>query len=227
GTVLVVAKAPRPGEVKTRLIPAVDPATAADLAAAALLDTLDAAAESFPPTRRVLALTGDLAGACREPELRAAVGDWIVVGQHGTTLSERLAHAHRQAHGLARGPVVQIGMDTPHVDPGLLASLPELARRSGRPVLGPADDGGWWVLVTRTAHQADVLAGVPTSRPDTGRLTTAALAAAGIPACLTATLRDVDLAADAEAVAALAPHTRFARAWCAAVNASLPARSLR
>ncbi|MGL5911417.1 MAG: DUF2064 domain-containing protein, partial [Phycicoccus sp.] len=220
GTVLVVAKAPRPGEVKTRLTPAVDPTAAADLAAAALLDTLDAAAASFPPARRVLALTGDLAGAWREPELRVAVSRWAVVAQCGSTFGERLADAHRQAHGLAGGPVVQIGMDTPHVDPALLASLPALARRSGRPVLGPAEDGGWWVLVTGDPAQAEVLSGVPTSRPDTGRLTTAALAAAGTAPRLTATVRDIDLPADARAVAALAPHTRFALTWHRAMDAT-------
>ncbi|MGL5819063.1 MAG: TIGR04282 family arsenosugar biosynthesis glycosyltransferase [Phycicoccus sp.] len=221
GSILVVAKPPRPGEAKTRLVPAVDLTAAADLAAAALLDTLDVAAAVFPAGRRVLALAGDLAGTSREPELRAAVSDWAVVGQCGSTFGERLADAHRQAHRLVRGPVVQIGMDTPHVDPALLGSLPALARRSGRPVLGPAEDGGWWVIVTHHPHQAEVLAGVPTSRPDTGRLTISALAAAGTPPRLTVTLRDVDLPADARAVAALAPHTRFAQAWCRATAGAL------
>ncbi|MGL5864309.1 MAG: TIGR04282 family arsenosugar biosynthesis glycosyltransferase, partial [Dermatophilaceae bacterium] len=213
GSVLVVAKPPRPGEAKTRLAAAVDPAAAADLAAAALLDTLDVAAAVFPVGRRVLALAGDLAGACRESALRSAVSGWAVVDQRGSTFGERLADAHAQAHRMTRGPVAQIGMDTPHVDPGLVGSLPARARRSGRPVLGLAEDGGWWVLVTCDPHQAEALADVPMSRPDTGRLTVAALTAAGSPPELTVTLRDVDVPDDAHAVAALAPQTRFARAW--------------
>ncbi|MGL4745684.1 MAG: DUF2064 domain-containing protein [Dermatophilaceae bacterium] len=217
GSVLVVAKAPRPGEAKTRLAAAVDPAAAADLAAAALLDTLDAAAEAFPAGRRVLSMAGDLAGACREPELRAAMLEWAVVGQCDGAFGERLADAHRQAHQFAGGPVVQVGMDTPHLDPALLRSLSALAQQSGQPVLGPAEDGGWWVLVTCTPDQADPLSGVPMSRPDTGRLTAAALAAAGTPARFTVTLRDIDIPADAHAAAAVAPGTRFARAWRRAI----------
>ncbi|MBX9920944.1 MAG: glycosyltransferase, partial [Mycolicibacterium frederiksbergense] len=59
GTVLVVAKAPVPGLAKTRLAAAVGDMMAADIAAAALLDTLDAVAAA-PVSRRVVALTGDL-----------------------------------------------------------------------------------------------------------------------------------------------------------------------
>ena len=124
-------------------------------------------------------------------------------------------HGHLQAHRLAGGPVVQIGMDTPQVDAGLLRELARDARRHGGPVLGPALDGGWWVLVTTHPAQAAVLAGVPMSRPDTGRLTAAALAADGHPAAVAVALRDVDLPSDAEAVAHEAPATRFAATWLA------------
>jgi glycosyltransferase A (GT-A) superfamily protein (DUF2064 family) len=213
GSVLVMAKAPVPGEAKTRLAGVAGVDGAADLAAASLLDTLEAAAAAFPTGHRVLALTGDLERACRQEALREAAAEWLVVRQGGLTFGERLVDGHRQAHRLAGGPVVQIGMDTPQVGPALLSGLAVQAHRSGRPVLGPAVDGGWWVLVTTHAAQAAVLAGVPMSRPDTGRLTAAALAADGNPATATVVLRDVDLPDDAEAVAGLAPHTRFAAAW--------------
>ncbi len=109
--------------------------------------------------------------------------------------------------------MVQIGMDTPQVRPDMLRDLAEAARRHRGPVLGPALDGGWWVLVTTHPSQAAVLTGVPLSRPDTWRLTAAALAADGYPAARAAALRDVDLPEDAEAVADEAPGTRFAAAW--------------
>ncbi len=213
GSVLVMAKAPVAGQAKTRLAGVVGDAGAAELAAAALLDTLEAGAAAYPPGRRVLALTGDLRDACRAAEIRAASGDWIVVAQGGRTFGERLVDGHRQAHRLVGGPVVQIGMDTPQVCPTVLRDLAEAAHGHGGPVLGPALDGGWWVLVTTHAGQAAVLSGVPMSRPDTGRLTAAALAADGHPAATTRALRDVDLPADAEAVAAQAPGTRFAATW--------------
>ena len=213
GSVLVMAKAPVAGQAKTRLAGVAGAEGAADLAAAALLDTLESAAAAFPSGRRVLALAGDLDAASRRYELREAASDWLVVRQSGLTFGERLVDGHRQAHRLAGGPVVQIGMDTPQVRASMLRDLAVQAQRTGGPVLGPALDGGWWVLVTTHAAQAAVLAGVPMSRPDTGRLTAAALEADGHPATATVVLRDVDLPDDAEAVAHLAPHTRFAEAW--------------
>ena len=82
-TPLVLAKAPVPGRVKTRLGADVDLDTAADLAAAALLDTLALVREAFPDTEPVLALHGDLADGCRFGELLAAVEGWRVVPQRG------------------------------------------------------------------------------------------------------------------------------------------------
>ncbi|MEO6791405.1 MAG: DUF2064 domain-containing protein [Ornithinibacter sp.] len=213
GSVLVMAKAPVPGRAKTRLAPVVGELGAAELAAAALLDTLTAAAAAYPQDRRVLALTGDLALAARADEIRREVAGWLVVQQGGESFGERLFDGHRQAHRLSGGPVVQIGMDTPQVSAGLLREVGELAHTSGRPVLGPAVDGGWWVLVTTHAAQAGVLTGVPMSRPDTGRLTGAALRAAGCAPVLAPMLRDVDEAEDAVIVASEFPHTAFAREW--------------
>lgn len=221
GSVLVMAKAPVAGRAKTRLAGLAGPEGAAELAAAALLDTLEAAAAAFPAGHRVLALDGDLGTARRGDELLEAVQDWVVVPQGGQTFGERLVDGHRQAHRVAGGPVVQVGMDTPQVRPEALLDLVDTAIRHGGPVLGPALDGGWWVLVTTHARQAAVLSGVPMSRPDTGRLTAAALASAGDRPALAEPARDVDLPEDAEAVAALAPDTRFAATWRALVGADL------
>ncbi|MGG5258154.1 TIGR04282 family arsenosugar biosynthesis glycosyltransferase [Phycicoccus avicenniae] len=227
GGVLVTAKAPVAGRAKTRLAGVAGPDGAAGLAAAALLDTLEAAGTAFPEGRRVLALDGDLGEACRSEEIVAAIRGWAVVPQAGGSFGERLAQAHRAAHRLVGGPVVQVGMDTPQVRGAELRLLVDVAVRHGGPVLGPALDGGWWVLVTTDPRQAAVLTGVPMSRPDTGRLTAAALAAAGHPAVTAATVRDVDLPEDAEAVAALAPGSRFAAAWRAVVDARSAAPSGR
>ena len=210
---LVMAKAPVAGQAKTRLAATVGDAAAADLAAAALLDTLDAGAMAYPAGRRVLALTGDLAAAARSDELREAAAGWLVVRQSGQSFGERLVDGHRQAHRLAGGPVVQVGMDTPQLHAALLRGLADLAHDHGGPVLGPAVDGGWWVLVTTHPGQAAVLSGVPMSRADTGRLTAAALDAAGHTAASGPLLRDVDHVEDADDVAAAAPGTRFARRW--------------
>jgi len=84
-TALVVAKAPVPGLAKTRLAATLGDAAAADIAAAALLDTLDAvAAAEF--SARIIALTGDFAQASRREELQAAFASYTVVEQRGDGL---------------------------------------------------------------------------------------------------------------------------------------------
>ena len=88
-TVLVVAKAPVPGLAKTRLAATVGEQAAADIAAAALLDTLDAVAAT-PVTRRVVAMTGDLDLACRAEEIRDRLGGFMVIEQRGDDFADRL-----------------------------------------------------------------------------------------------------------------------------------------
>ncbi|MEV0005484.1 DUF2064 domain-containing protein [Micromonospora sp. NPDC050980] len=209
---LVVAKAPVPGAVKTRLCPPATPAQAARIAAAALRDTLDAVAatEGVLP---VLALAGRFADAEDGADLTAAVAGWPVLPQRGDGLADRLAHAHADVADAYPGrPVVQIGMDTPQVTPGRLAAA---VRRLSAPgtdaVLGPAADGGWWGLGLRDPRRAAALRGVPMSTADTCRLTHAALVGAGLRVGALPTLRDVDDWVDARAVARCAPDGRFAR----------------
>lgn len=84
--------------------------------------------------------------------------------------------------------------------------------------LGPAEDGGFWALGLADPDPA-LLRGVPMSTPVTGPLQRERLVAAGLRVRDLPALRDVDVAADARAVAALAPHGRFAArlARCAPV----------
>jgi glycosyltransferase A (GT-A) superfamily protein (DUF2064 family) len=210
-TVLVLAKAPVPGCVKTRLAAATGDAVAADLAAAALLDTV-AAVEATPGARGHLVLAGDLTRAARGRELLHALRDWRITLQRGAGLAERLVAAHQDA---GAGPVVQVGMDTPQLTPDLL--LGALAGLAAYDVcLGPATDGGWWALARRDPDAAVPLGEVAMSSPSTYDDTRGALVAAGRRVSATSSLCDVDTAADAAEVAALAPDTRFAaafRAW--------------
>ena len=207
-TALVVAKAPVPGLAKTRLAATLGDAAAADIAAAALLDTLDAvAAAEF--SARIIALTGDFAQASRREELQAAFASYTVVEQRGDGFAERLVHAHADAAG---APVFQIGMDTPQVTPALL-DFSAAALSGGGSVLGMAEDGGWWVLALRDPRDAAVLAGVEMSTERTHDDTLAALRARGLDVGTAPVERDVDTVADADVVAAACPSSRFARAW--------------
>ena len=146
---LIVAKAPVPGLVKTRLTPPFTPHQAAALAAAALLDTLDAcrAAAVLAGAEVVVALSGDAARAVSGSAIRSALARVRVLPQRGEGLAARLAAAHLDAAG-DFGTTLQVGMDTPQLHPEVLADgLARLSAPDGPDAaLGLAEDGGWWAL---------------------------------------------------------------------------------
>jgi uncharacterized protein len=208
---LVVAKAPIEGFAKTRLCPPASPRQAAEIAAAALLDTLDAVAAT-PGAVPVVATAGELADGVRTAELARAVEGMSVIRQHGRDFGERLANAHADVADLLDLPVVQIGMDTPQVTADLFAhSAACLLAEAHDAVLGPAEDGGWWALGLRDPRVAEVLTEVPMSRPDTGSRTLHALTGAGLRTAPLQELSDVDTMRDARRVAARSGG-RFAEA---------------
>jgi glycosyltransferase A (GT-A) superfamily protein (DUF2064 family) len=210
---LVVAKSPVAGLVKTRLGREIGMERAADLAAAALLDTVAACAEAFGPTRCHLALDGVLAHGRRGEELLAATADWTMHPQRGDDLADRLVHAHEDAAAFSGAPVVQVGMDTPQLAVSTLREAASLLTSPDAAVLGPAYDGGWWLLGVGGPHLLRHLREVPMSTAETGRLTRDALVRADAEMTYLEPLRDVDEACDADLVAAEAPDTRFARSW--------------
>ncbi len=198
GHVMVIAKEPVPGRVKTRLCPPLSPAEAAAVAAAALADTLDAVA-GCGAERRIVALDG-------------APGAWLppgfeVIPQRGVGLAERLANAWADAGG----PGLQIGMDTPQVGSEELDRL--LGQVApGRSVLGHALDGGWWVIGLAGVDPVAAFAGVPMSTARTGQQQERRLRTLGLAVHHAMPRRDIDRAADLDAVAAEIPGSRTAAA---------------
>jgi uncharacterized protein len=195
---LVIAKEPVPGRVKTRLTPPCTPEQAAALARAAIEDTLAAALAVERDTRRVLVLDG-------EP------GEWIpdgfeVIAQRGDGLAERLAAAFDDAGA----PAFLVGMDTPQLTPELLeAGLDAVLADDA--AFGAAFDGGYWGIGLRRAD-ARAFDGVPMSRDNTGAVQRARLAILGLRTAILPPLRDIDTIEDARAVAREAPDGRFAAA---------------
>ena len=108
-------------------------------------------------------------------------------------------------------PTVLVGMDTPQLTPSVLAAAAHLVDVDA--TLGPAVDGGWWVLGLRDSAHAEVLADIPTSTATTGADTLAALRRRGLRVALLPRLRDVDTVADLPpVVAACPPGSRFVAA---------------
>jgi rSAM/selenodomain-associated transferase 1 len=199
--IVVIAKEPVPGRVKTRLTPAFTPLQAAALAEASLADTL-AAVAATTVARRVLALDG-------------RPGPWLpdgfdVIGQRGKGLDERIAWALCDTKVTLPLPVVLIGMDTPQVTPDLLAAAVEpLVSRSADATFGMAEDGGFWLLGLREVDPGLIL-GVKMSQGDTGARQLARLEQAGLRVTQLPELTDVDTVREAQQVAALTPGSRFA-----------------
>jgi rSAM/selenodomain-associated transferase 1 len=200
--VIVIAKSPQPGRVKTRLCPPCTLEEAAAIAEAALLDTLEQV-DRLVGTEPLLALDGP-------------VGPWVppglqIVAQRGRGLDERIAAAFDDAGG----PALLIGMDTPQLRTAHLAQACErLDSADVDAVLGPALDGGWWAVGLRTPDPG-VFLDVPMSSPHTltsqrARLTTLRLRFDEL-----GPMRDVDTAVDAAIVAGSLPGSRFAAAVAA------------
>jgi glycosyltransferase A (GT-A) superfamily protein (DUF2064 family) len=196
-TLLIIAKEPAPGRVKTRLTPPYTPHEAAALAEAALADTLCTALQ-VPSRRRLVVLDGD-------------PGPWLppgfdVVPQVSGGLDERIAAAFSLCHD---GPAVLIGMDTPQLTPDL---LDDVGRDGHDAWFGPAADGGFWALGLADPSRAGALVrGTPMSTDRTGATQRRRLAEAGLTIRDLPVLRDVDTAADAASVAGLCrPGSSFA-----------------
>lgn len=199
-TLLVIAKEPVAGRVKTRLSPPYSPAQAAGLAAAALRDTLDVVGRT-PARRRVLVFDGDPAGW--------TMPGWEVVVQRGDGLDQRLAAAFADT---APGPALLVGMDTPQLTAEMLLEGIGLLKRPGTDaVIGPTFDGGYWSVGLRSASP-EVFLGVPMSQPGTLAAQCDRMRELGLRVATQSRLRDVDTAADAYAAAGQAPTTRFAAA---------------
>lgn len=199
-TIVVLAKEPVPGRVKTRLMPTYTAIQAAALALAALQDTLSAAT-AVPGAAVVLALDG-------------TPGEWLpaglsVVPQRGGGLDERIAAALEDAWTPGR-PILLVGMDTPQVTPALLGECLETLATTDA-VLGHADDGGWWALGLHRPDP-DLLLGVPMSTGQTGARQEQRIRASGRRLTLLPRLSDFDVPADVARLVTLAPQSRFAAA---------------
>jgi hypothetical protein len=175
--------------VKTRLCPPCTPDEAADVAEAALADTLETVSRCGAD-RHLVALEGE-AGPWLPP-------GFVILAQRGRGLDERLGAAWNDAGGAG----FQIGMDTPQLT---VTALDDALARLDRPgpapaVLGPTQDGGWWGVGMARPHP-DAFAGVPMSTPETGAAQHDRLEALGMNVELLAESRDIDTIDDLLAVA--------------------------
>ena len=190
--IIVMARAPRPGEGKTRLRGALTDEACFRLQEAFLRDAVEVALEAqLGPVH--LAYTPDEAASWTEGEFgdRAAL-----FPQRGVGLGERMLTALRHVEARGFGPLLMIGTDAPLLQPHhLREALSALADADF--CLGPSADGGYYLLACRTA-QPQLFEDVPWGTSRVLETTLRLAAQAGLRSSLIDTLYDIDTPDDLE-----------------------------
>ena len=191
-TLIVFTRLPEPGRTKTRLIPALGAEGAAELQRAMSVHTLIRARRAA----RNLRLTLEVHHAGGEPE---AFHDWLGPDlsyrpQAAGDLGQRMAEACSTALADGASSVVVVGTDCPELDEAVLdQAFAELERSDV--VLGPARDGGYYLIGLRRAHP-ELFEGISWGTETVLAETLAAAARMGLEVGRLATLSDVDLPED-------------------------------
>ncbi|HLJ63713.1 MAG TPA: TIGR04282 family arsenosugar biosynthesis glycosyltransferase [Stellaceae bacterium] len=160
--IAVMAKAPRPGQVKTRLVPPLAPEEAAALNAAFLRDIT----ETIKAAARHRAIAGYIAFA---PSGQEALFDGMLAPGTNLVLADgsgpmpdtvqgfgrSLFHAAHALFAQGHGSVCLLNSDSPTLPAAFLVEAAELLAAPGdRVVLGPAEDGGYYLIGMKEAHAA-------------------------------------------------------------------------
>ncbi len=146
--VAIMAKAPRPGEVKTRLCPPLSPAAAAALYRCFLLDKIEQV-RALKDARPVVAYTPDEARA----EFEALAPGFTLVRQHGGDLGARLLASLAALLSDGHRGAIAIDSDTPTLPTAFLQqAVDRMTDPTVDVVLGPTEDGGYYLIGVRAAR---------------------------------------------------------------------------
>jgi rSAM/selenodomain-associated transferase 1 len=149
----VMTKAPVAGASKTRLVPPLKANEAAELSACFLRDTCDNIISSSWNTSAAGVAVYTPAGAesLFDRLLPASFGR---ISQRGSLFGDRLFHATEDLFSLGYDSLCLIDSDSPTLPPAFLqAAISELARPGDRVVLGPAEDGGYYLIGLKKLHR--------------------------------------------------------------------------
>jgi rSAM/selenodomain-associated transferase 1 len=213
---LIVAKRPAAGHTKTRLCPPLSGRQAAALYEGFLRDTLDVARRA-PGARLSIAYLAE--SEAEEQEARAyfhaLAPDMALTPQRGSGLGERLHHLLSEALRDGARCAVVMDSDSPTLPPACLAQAFERLDDGCDVVLGPCDDGGYY-LIGLTRPQPRLLCEVRMSTPTVLADTLAIATQLQLRVGLLDAWYDVDTAVELERLraelaagpAGIAPHTR-------------------
>ena len=200
-----MAKHPSPGSVKTRLVPALGVDGACALYSAFILD-LAARLRALPHAVTWAFWPADAPFSGFLPGARC-------IPQRGADLGERMAGAVADAFGEGPAPVLVIGADAPHLPAESIAEAASALGGSAEVVLGPATDGGYYLIGLRRPAPG-LFTGIPWSTPGVLAATRDRAAALGLRQHLLPSCFDVDGPEDLALLAAVLargevrlPHT--------------------
>jgi uncharacterized protein len=192
---IIFAKQPVVGEVKTRLLPRYTAAQAAAIAAALIEHTVELVSSIWRgPVYLAAAPSAD------HPLLAALSRRYPITlssqarGDLGQRMHTALMHACR-AHGAA----AVIGCDVPHCPPAVVAQA-QVLLKEGKNVLGPSDDGGYY-LIGLTQPYATLFEGIEWGESSVLETTLARARDISLDFELLPCLRDIDTADDLRAAA--------------------------
>jgi uncharacterized protein len=187
----VMTKAPQAGRVKTRLTPPLSPEEAAGLNTCFLRDT--AAAILLTADSKTALGVGVYTPAGSEAAYAEILPpEFILVPQRGDTFGERLMAATDDLLKLGFSALCLIDSDSPTVPPSAFAQAIEcLSRAEDSVVLGPSDDGGYYLIGLKKPHH-ELFEGIDWSTERVLEQTIAAAHRIDLPVHLLPTWYDVD-----------------------------------
>jgi uncharacterized protein len=194
-TLVIMAKAPKPGAVKTRLAQSLPLEAVVELYRCLLDDTM-ALARSLGDV--------DIAIMCPAPDvedLSRAMGDWIpVVAQSGDGLAAGLTSVFAHFAAAGRQRVVAFNSDSPHLPASVLKSAFRALAQSNV-VVGPTHDGGYYLVGARASHPG-LFAGDGLGTTNAYDALLGRVRALGLSVSLTDPFYDIDVADDLSRLAA-------------------------
>lgn len=197
--ILVFAKAPRPGFVKTRLVPALGIVGAAALARRMLDDTLAAALAAAVGPVELVATPHVGTLAWRDIALPAEI---TVTDQGEGDLGQRMARAAQRTAERGEAALL-IGTDCVELGPAVLRAAAATLRTHDA-VLHPSTDGGY-VLLGLSRFHPRLFSGIAWSTETVAAVTLARLREIGWSLHVGETMHDIDVPGDLQHVLALPP----------------------
>lgn len=189
---VVMAKAPVPGKVKTRLTPAVSSDDAAELSACFLEDRL-AEMGMLVGCDRAIAFTPSNAKHCFE---KFAGDRFSLFPQKGLDLGARMSNIFKEKRRQGYGGIVLIGSDSPDLPRSIVSeAFDRLVSESVDVILGPAVDGGYY-LVGMKQHHPELFEEIPWGTGDVLKTTLEAARKSGIRVACLQTWNDIDTLED-------------------------------